>query len=268
MGEMEQAMLQAWDELDTDSSPDEWWRFIDDCLFWWSGTPGDLLIFINFVNSVHPDIKFTCEFDFGTRSVVFLDLVIKVDEDGFIQTDIHTKANSKNTYLLPKSNHPSHICANIPYSLAYRVKRNCSRPEMVEQRLEELKEKLLQRDYRQRIIDNAFEKIRVLDRDKTLEKVVRVSDNEKRVRALFQFDLRLPNLSAIFRKNWQLMVSEDIRLKSVFPQTTMVCYTRGKNVREGLCTAKLPPARARLRETEEGFRRCGKPSCRLCPFTG
>ena len=48
----------------------------------------------------------------------------------------------------------------------------------------------------------------------------------------------------------------------------MVCFTRGKNTRETLCTAKLPPARARMRQVEKGFKRCTKGSCRLCPFTG
>jgi hypothetical protein len=254
--------------LDVECQPDDWWRFIDDCLFWWSGTPGELLIFLNFVNSIHPDIKFTCEYNFQTRSVVFLDLVIWVDDQGYIQTDLHTKVNSKNNYLLPKSNHPSHICKNIPYSLAYRVKRNCSKPDLFDLRLSELKEMLLQRDYRPKVIDNAFDKVREIGREETLEKVSRENKNEGRVRALFMFDMRLPNLSGIFRKNWQTMVSEDIRLQSVFPQPPMVCYSREKNIREQLCQAKLPPARARLREVEDGFKRCGKSSCRLCPFTG
>jgi hypothetical protein len=86
-------------------------------------------------------------YDYETRSVVFLDLIIWVDEQGYIQTDMHTKENSKNTYLLPSFNHPSHICTNIPYSLAYRVKRKCSKSELCEQRMDELKEKLLQRGY-------------------------------------------------------------------------------------------------------------------------
>ena len=48
----------------------------------------------------------------------------------------------------------------------------------------------------------------------------------------------------------------------------MICYSRGKNIREELCTAKLPPARSRLRQGENGFRRCRKAGCRMCPFTG
>jgi hypothetical protein len=195
--------------------------------------------------------------------VVFIDLLIWVDKQGIIQTNIHTKEKSKNTYLLPGSNHPSHICTNIPYSLAYIVKRNCSKPELCEQRLEELKERLLQRGYRPKLMDQAFNKIRVLGRETTLMKVVRDNTNEGRVRAVFRFDLRLPNLSAIFHKNWEIMVSEDVRLNSVFPKPPMICYTRGKNIREQLCTAKLPQARTGIREVEDGFKRC-----RMCPFTG
>ena len=78
------------------------------------------------------------------------------------------------------------------------------------------------RSYRPKMIDNAFEKIRSLDRTTALAKVVRVNENGGRVRAMFRFDMRLPNLSGIFRKNWQLMVAEDVRLKSVFPRPPMV----------------------------------------------
>ena len=97
---------------------------------------------------------------------------------------------------------------------------------------------------------------------------MRNNKNQGRVRALFKFDMRMPNLSAIFTKHWRTMVSEDIRLLSVFPEPPMICYSRGKNIREELCTAKLPLARARLRQGEDGFRRCRKAGCRMCPFTG
>ena len=48
----------------------------------------------------------------------------------------------------------------------------------------------------------------------------------------------------------------------------MICYTKGKNIREQLCTAKLPQARARVRDVEDGFKRCSRSGCRMCPFTG
>ena len=68
------------------------------------------------------------------------------------------------------------------------------------------------------------------------------------------------------KKNWKTMVNDDKRLLKVFPQPPMVCFTRGRNLREELCQAKLPPAR-QPRFVEEGFKRCGRGNCRLCPYT-
>ena len=138
MGELEEKALQAWAELDPATIPEDWWRFIDDILFWWVGSREELLRFIQFMNEFHPAIKFTFEFDFATRSVNFLDMRIWVDVNGVIQTDLFVKENTKNQYLLPSSNHPSHISKNIPYSLAYRIKRICSQNEQCEVRLGEL----------------------------------------------------------------------------------------------------------------------------------
>ena len=108
------------------------------------------------MNSYHPDIKFTWDYNFVTRSVVFLDLVISVDGEGYIQTDLYIKENSKNAYLLPESNHPRHICQNIPYSLAFRIKRNCSQEDKCELRFRELKERLHERGYRMRPVEDAI----------------------------------------------------------------------------------------------------------------
>ena len=100
-------------------------------------------------------------------------------------------------------------------------------------------------------------------------KILKKSFNsEGRVRAMFRFDRRLPNLSSIFVKHWKTMLEEDSRLKPVFEKPPMVCYSRGRNIREKLCTAKLPPPRRNLRQQEDGFRRCNRSGCRLCPFTG
>ena len=68
------------------------------------------------------------------------------------------------------------------------------------------------------------------------------------------------------RKNWEIMVGDDKRLLKVFPEPPMVCYTRSKNLREVVCKARLPPARIG-RPAEDGFKRCGRSKCRLCPYT-
>ena len=75
-----------------------------------------------------------------------------MDDDGYIQTDLHIKENSKNAYLLPESNHTRYICQNIHYSLAFKIKRNCRQEDMCEQRLQE-------RGYRMRPVEDVVQKV-------------------------------------------------------------------------------------------------------------
>ena len=63
-------------------------------------------------------------------------------------------------------------------------------------------------------------------------------------------------------------------MRKVFPKAPRVVNKRGKNMKEMLCRAKLPPepksirTRAASSARRSGFRRCGKPRCPMCPFTG
>ena len=145
--------------------------------------------------------------------------------------------------------------------------RNCSQVETRDKRFVELREKLMDRGYRRVGIDSAIEKVKQLERSDILERVVRENNCMSRVKAVFKFDMRLPNLSAIFRKNWQVMVEDDKRLAPVFPNPPMISFCRTQNQREELCRAKLPPGRLGLPtrgRVVEGFKRCGRAGCRLC----
>ena len=93
-----------------------------------------------------------------------------------IHTDLHIKPNTKNNYLLASSSNPSHIFKSIPYSLAHSLVKNCSQKETLEIRLTELRELLLDRGYREKVIKAAFERARALDRTKALKKVDRSSE--------------------------------------------------------------------------------------------
>ena len=84
--------------------------------------------------------------------LVFLDLVISINKDGFLQTDLHTKPNTKNSLLLPSSCHPPAVTRGSVYGLVLRVNRNCSTQEAADLRYEELAARLRQREYPETII--------------------------------------------------------------------------------------------------------------------
>ena len=110
----------------------------DDIVFIWHGSTDELDEFMEHINSQHPNIKFTATYDTVTKSIPFLDMMIRINEDGYLETDLYKKKTTKVQYLLPSSCHPGHITRNIPYSLAYRLLRICSKRETFKLRLEEL----------------------------------------------------------------------------------------------------------------------------------
>ena len=170
MGWLESKMLKGV----TGILPDLWRRYIDDIFFLWHGNKEQLLQFISYLNSFHPTIKFKCvegeHFNFETRSVDFLDTTISIDDDGYLQTTLFTKPTKKLQYLLPSSCHPGHISKNIPYSLAYRLRRIESVEANFENNLEHLRDNLLVRGYKKCYIACAFDKAGTLDRASILHK--------------------------------------------------------------------------------------------------
>ena len=272
MGRFLKRALEEWEIVRVksevvDNVPRKSRIFIDDGLFFWMGSKIDLTSFLEFLNARDPAIKITWEFDFQKREVNFLDLRIWVDEAGFVQTDLFRKPNSKNNYLLSSSCHPEHIFKNIPYSLAHRIVRICSRPDDCQKRFVELKDLLLERGYNRNVVDAAIVRAQTLERSEALKKVVRVRGDVKRTKFIIQYDPRLPNLSKILKENWQVMISEDQRLRPAFEHPPMVCYKRPKNLKDILCRARLPPLRP-IRPPRSGFKRCSKGRCHLCPYTG
>ena len=116
----------------------------------------DILIlhqFLKELNSLHPSIKFTmdhsktdwesCDWP-SWSSIPFLDTSISIEDDTII-TDLYKKETDRNQYLLTSSCHPAHVTNNIPYSLALRIVRICSKEEDREKRFSELKQMLLDR---------------------------------------------------------------------------------------------------------------------------
>ena len=154
------------------------------------------------------------------------------------------------------------MSSNIPFSLALRIVRICSREEDREKRFGELRQMLLDRDYKPNIINSSIEKARNIPREKALEKVVRQSDSRRQVFVL-TYDPRLPSANQIVKKHWRVMVQDPV-LREIFPLPPLIAYRRQKNVREFVIRAKVPPPPTRERRVLPGMKRCGK--CVNCPY--
>ena len=137
------------------------------------GTRADFLSFVATMKAVDRDIKFTSDIDWEENKAIFLDVTVTIDENGYLQTDLYTKPNAKNSLLLPSSAHKPSVTRSTVYSLALRINQICSKEEEAEKRYEELAEKLREREYSESVISAGIYRAKVVKREVALKKVVK-----------------------------------------------------------------------------------------------
>ena len=258
-----------------------WRRFIDDIFIIWTGSHAQFDEFFKFINSYHPTIKFDLpQHNETENSCNFLDLKISI-EDSKIQTDLYRKETSKPRALLPSSAHPGHITPNIVYSMAYRLLRICSRENIFEERLEDLKTNfLLPRNYHAKVVETEFKKVRNLPganfeerRKKSLEKKLPKDKETKRLAAPFTFNPCLPKIGAVLQKHHTAMLFRKPELKPVFEDSPMAALRQPPNLKSLICRSKLYSiSRAGkfsrgCHKNAPGWKKCGKGTSTCCPFT-
>ena len=251
-------------------------RFLDDIFMIYFGSTKRLHNLLKEINKIHPNIKLTmshtsmisepniskCECE-ERDSIPFLDVSCKI-VDGKIVTDLFRKECDRNQYLLTSSCHPVQCTENIPFSLALRIIRICSENKNRDERLGELKQLLLDREYREGMIDAAINKARSISREKALQEMVQ-KESDRRPVFVATYDPRLPDLPGIQKKHWRSMVTSDQYMAEVFPEPPLVAYRRQKNIKEFLVRAKVPPRNAKTKRNLKGMKKCNKP-CQACPF--
>ncbi|CAJ0932124.1 unnamed protein product, partial [Ranitomeya imitator] len=84
-----------------------WTRYIDDVFLIWQGSVTLLEEFMGSLNRNDCNIKLTYHSD--SKTVEFLDVLVKRDSGDMIQTDIYRKPTSTNTLLHASSAHPGHV---------------------------------------------------------------------------------------------------------------------------------------------------------------
>ena len=120
-------------------------RYLDDIFIIWLGNKDEFQEFFKLLNGHHRNINFTCSPDFENKTTSFLDVWVELNE-GTIKTDLFIKPTAINQYLSPLSGHPQHVTRNIPYLLAFRIKRICSDEMGFEKQLAKLKRMLRDED--------------------------------------------------------------------------------------------------------------------------
>ena len=159
----------------------------------WTEGLDNLKIFIDYLNNIHPTIKFTSSH--SSTNVSFLDVNVSLTNDGNISTDLYTKPTDKHQHLLYSSCHPLHTKNAIPFSLALRLRRICSTDETFNIRTAQLTTYLLKRGYKRNFVTKQIQRAANIPRRLALQ--TKDMNKPTRVPFITTFNPSLPHISNI-----------------------------------------------------------------------
>ena len=128
----------------------------------WDGSKAELMTFIKDLNEKHKTIKF--DFQVSPRKIAFLDAMLYKDENNNIQTTLYRKPTDQQAFLHAKSEHPRSLKRSIPYSQALRLKTICSTSTEFDKNCAIIKQKFLDRQYKEEVLDEQSKKADRIER--------------------------------------------------------------------------------------------------------
>ncbi len=136
-------------------------RYVDDCLAFFNN-PSEATSFVNFLNTIHPNISFTIEHEDEFGKIPFLDLLImkNVKRDGTKELSIcvYRKPTHSGVYTHFSSFIPLRLKRNLIWNAFERAYKICSDHELLHRELEDLKRMFMRNGYNEEYVYDVMRK--------------------------------------------------------------------------------------------------------------
>ncbi|XP_043263261.1 uncharacterized protein LOC122403673 [Colletes gigas] len=139
------------------AKPTAWFRYVDDTFVIWRHGREALNSFHNFINSIHPSIKFTVEIE-KNQQIPFLDVLVNRKHDGTLGHKAYRKPTHTDRYLQASSHHHPSQKVSVISSLITRAV-SISEPSSLQQELTNVKTALIKNGYTTPQINRTMRKI-------------------------------------------------------------------------------------------------------------
>ena len=142
-------------------------RFLDDVWFLWRMAFEGIDRIKEKMGRIDKNIQYVFSYSNTTtheNSIPFLDVLLTI-KNGKLDTDIYAKETDTFNYLPFSSSHPRHVARNIPFVLAKRIKGIVSSDEKVKSRISEMRDRLKNKGYPNRVIDAGIKKANLISRE-------------------------------------------------------------------------------------------------------
>ena len=234
----------------------------------WTEEEEKLKTFIEYLNSIHSNIKFTHEYSVSLhQSLPFLDVQVHLSNNQ-IHTDLHIKPTDQHQYLLKSSCHLNHTKKTIPFSLLLRIRRICSTDHFFDQRSKELVNYLMKRGQYSRLsLQRAI--TRVSPRHPTPWNTQCKQQKHTNSMAdctpfVITFNPALYKVSSVLKKHLNILQSSP-NCKDTFPMPSVVAYRRHTSLRDLLVHSTLHNYTPHAQQPARVYK-CNHPRCLTGPF--
>ena len=122
-----------------------WYRFMDER--WVIQQQAHKQLFMDHINSIDPNIKFTVEGNQENGAIPFLDTLVKPEADNSLSIRVYHKPTHTDQYLRWDSHHNLAANYSVIAILTHRAKSVCTTPELLNEELQHLKEALARCKY-------------------------------------------------------------------------------------------------------------------------
>ena len=212
-----------------------WWRYIDDVFLIWEHGEDSLDKFIDYLNSIHPTIKFTKK---SSRTEIdFLDVLVS-REGNRIKTSLFVKPTDTHQFLHFTSCHPYHTKSGIPYGQALRLRRICSDNDDFKSKVNDLKNWLTDRGFDRRMVTDQIDRAALEDRNSLLDKV-KSEQEDYRINFVVTYHPALNRKLIQILNNNQYLLQRNEEHRKVFAEVPRVSFRKPKCLQDILVRAKL-----------------------------
>ena len=141
-------------------------------------------------------------------------------------------------FLTATQSNPKWLKNSIPYSQALRIKRICSTKKDFDYHSREQKERYLKQGYDQKLVDEQLKKVDKLVRGNPLQEKDQEQQDPKLIPLILTYSRFLPNLTAVGRKNWNILQTNK-NLRELFQEQPITAFKRNKNLKEIIGSTRI-----------------------------
>ena len=232
-------------------------RYIDDIFLLWNGTKEELECFKEEVNNIHPTIKFDVKY--SDKEIDFLDTTVKINSQSQIVTTLFKKPTDRQSFLHEKSYHPTSTKKSIPYSQAIRLSRICSDDKDYNAQLHLLKDKFIEKGYREQDVTHQFEKASAIPRIETLRYKSKSQSNN--IMLCTTYNKNLPNINKCIEDNWHILQINP-KESQCFATKPTTAYRKNKNLRNLIGQHRISNGRKIIHQPRNAVGKCSPCSSR------